>query len=256
MKKLSMSVKIYIALIIILAILTGINAFLPQGDFALQDQEIPISKPIIALVNVATVLVLYGTLGFIGLKLSQKLEFAEFWDDKVTTKQRFLIPALVGIGIGVFFIVIDIIFSQFNPLGALPHPPFPNSLIVSAIAAIGEEILFRLFFIPFGVWLVSFIILKKRWQEQVFWVVAILSAIAFAFGHIPSAMAILGINQINEIPPILILEIFLLNGALSIFAAYYFRIYGFLAAVGIHFWTDIVWHVIWGACRQSRLGGH
>jgi hypothetical protein len=38
----------------------------------------------------------------------------------------------------------------------------------------------------------------------------------------------------------------LLNWVISIFAAYYFRKYGFLAAVGIHFWTDIIWHVIWG----------
>jgi len=39
---------------------------------------------------------------------------------------------------------------------------------------------------------------------------------------------------------------FLLNGLMSIFAAYYFRKYGFLAPVGIHFWADIVWHVLWG----------
>ena len=26
----------------------------------------------------------------------------------------------------------------------------------------------------------------------------------------------------------------------------YFRKYGFLAPVGIHFWADIVWHVLWG----------
>ncbi|GAH57810.1 unnamed protein product, partial [marine sediment metagenome] len=38
----------------------------------------------------------------------------------------------------------------------------------------------------------------------------------------------------------------LLNGVVSLFAAYYFRKYGFLAAVGIHFWTDVVWHVVWG----------
>jgi hypothetical protein len=41
-------------------------------------------------------------------------------------------------------------------------------------------------------------------------------------------------------------EIILLNGIVSIFAAYYFRKFGFLAPVGIHFWTDVVWHVIWG----------
>ena len=247
MKRLSLSVKIYVALVIILSILTAINAFLPQGEFALPNQEIPIPKPIIALVNAGTMLVLYGGLGFIGLKLSQKLEFPDIWDDRVSTQQRFLLPALVGLGIGLFFIVMDGVLSQSHPFGPFPHPPFPTSLIVSAIAAIGEEIIFRLFFIPFGVWLISYVILKKRWQEQVFWIVTIFSALAFAFGHLPSVMVIFGINQINEIPPVLMLEIILLNGILSLFAAYYLRKYGFLAAVGIHFWVDVVWHVIWGA---------
>lgn len=247
MKKLSLSVKIYVAMVVILSILTAINAFLPQGDFALPDQEIPIPKPIIALVNAVTILVFYGGLGFIGLKLSQKLGFADIWDDRVSTKQRFLLPALVGIGIGLFFIAVDVLLSQFHPLGSVPHPPFPTSLIVSAIAAIGEEIIFRLFLIPFGVWLISYVILKKRWPEQVFWMVAIFSALAFAFGHFPSVMVIFGIDQINEIPPVLMLEIILLNGVLSLFAAYYFRKDGFLAAVGIHFWVDVVWHLIWGA---------
>jgi len=147
----------------------------------------------------------------------------------------------VGIAIGLFFIVVDVLLSQFHPLGPLPHPPFPNSLIVSAIAAIGEEIIFRLFFIPFGVWLISYVILKKRWQEQVFWIVDIFSALAFTFGHVPTVILAFGINQINEIPPVLMLEIIFLNGVLSLFAAYYFRKYGFLAAVGIHFWVDVVW---------------
>jgi hypothetical protein len=89
--------------------------------------------------------------------------------------------------------------------------------------------------------------LKKRGQEQVFWIVATFSALASAFGHLPSVMMAFGVNQINEIPLVLMMEIILLNGVLSIFAAYYFRKYGFLAAVGIHFWTDVVWHVIWGA---------
>ena len=247
MKKLSVSVKIYIALVVILSILTAINTFLPQGNFAIPDQEIPIPKPIIALVNAGTMLVLYGGLGFIGLKLSQKLGFADIWDGRVSTRQRFLIPALVGIGIGLFFIVVDVLLSQFHSLGPLPHPPFPTSIIASVIAAIGEEIIFRLFFISFWVWLISYVILKKRWQEQVFWIVAIFSAFAFAFGHLPSVMVIFGIDQINEIPPALMVEIILLNGVLSLFAAYYFRKYGFLAAVGIHFWVDVVWHVIWGA---------
>lgn len=245
MEKVSLSLKIYIGLIIALSILAAINIFLPQGAF-LPTQTLPASKPILALVNAAVMLILYGGLGFIGLKLSQKIGFADIWDIKISNKQRFLIPAFVGGGIGIFFILADVIFSKFHTLGSIPHPPFPSSFVVSATAGIGEEVIFRLFFISFWVWFVSYIILKKRWQNQVFWIVTLFSALAFALGHFPSVMILFGLNTIQEIPFALISEIILLNGVISFFAAYYFRKYGFLAAVGIHFWTDIIWHVIWG----------
>jgi len=248
MNKIGLSIKIYIGLIIALAILAAINVFLPQGSFLpiLPEQKLPAPKPMLALVNAAIMLVLYGGLGFIGLKLSQRLGFADIWDSKVSNRQRLLIPALVGIVIGVFFIFADAVFSQFHTLGPLPHPPFPTSLVASAVAGIGEEVIFRLFFISFWVWLISYVILKKRWQNQIFWVITVLSALAFALGHIPSVMLLLGLNTVNEIPFALMTEIILLNGVLSLFAAYYFRKFGFLAPVGIHFWTDVIWHVIWG----------
>lgn len=219
---------------------------MPQ-DSLLPTQQLPASKPVIALVSAAIMLVLYGGLGFLGLKLSQKLGFADLWDPKVSHKQRFLLPALIGIGLGIFFILADAIFSQFQTLGPLPHPPFPTSLVASATAGIGEELIFRLFFISFGVWLISYVLLKRKWQNQTFWIVAVLSALAFALGHLPSTMLLLEFKTVSEIPPALISEIILLNGVLSLFAAYYFRKFGFLAAVGIHFWADVVWHVIWGA---------
>ena len=64
--------------------------------------------------------------------------------------------------------------------------------------------------------------------------------LAFAFGHIPSVMLLFGLKTIGEIPPALMSEIIFLNSAVSIFAAYFFRKFGFLDPVGIHFWTDIV----------------
>ena len=131
-------------------------------------------------------------------------------------------------------------------LGELPHPSFPASLLASLTAGIGEELIFRLFFISFWVWLLSHVIMKKRYQGQVFWFVSVLSALAFALGHLPSVMLLFGFSQVEQIPSALMAEVILLNGVLSLFAAYYFRKYGFLAPVGIHFWTDVVWHVIWG----------
>lgn len=218
----------------------------PQGIYA-PLQQLPAPKPVLALANGITMLVVYGGLGFIGLRLSRKLGFADLWDPTISNRQRFLIPALIGAGIGGFFIIADWIFSWFHVFGRLPHPPFPTSLVVSAIAGIGEEIIFRLFFIPFWVWLISDVMLKQRWQDPVFAMAAVLSALIFAAGHIPSVMIILGLETVEAMPLTLLAEIFLLNGILSLAAAYFFRKFGFLAAVGIHFGADVVWHVVYGA---------
>lgn len=226
----------------------AIAVFLPQGDFTelIPQQELPASKGIMALVNFGIGLIIYGLLGFIGLKLAKKIGFADIWDKQVTNKQRFLVPAIVGCGIGIIFILGDIIFYKINTIGTFLHPSFPLSLIASATAGIGEEIIFRLFFISFWVWLISFIILKKKFQNQIFWITAVISALGFALGHLPSLMLVFGFASITAIPIILIVEILILNGVVALPAAYYFRKYGFLAAVGIHFWVDIVWHVIYG----------
>ena len=241
-----MSDKIFCGLILALAVLGMINILMPQ-DSSLVTPEPRWPKPLLALINIGLALFLYGSLGFIGLKLSRKLGFADIWDPNVSNKQRFLIPALIGAGLGAFFIVADIAMSPFHGLGLFPHPPFPMSLAASAAAAIGEEILFRLAFIPFWVWLISYVLLKNKWQNRVFWIVSVFSALAFAAVHIPTVMLLLGLSAVSEIPLVLMMGIFVLNGVLSLFAAHHFKKFGILAAIGIHFWTDIVWHVIWGA---------
>jgi hypothetical protein len=54
------------------------------------------------------------------------------------------------------------------------------------------------------------------------------------------------ISTVLNIPLPIVLELLLMNGSLSLIAAYYFRKYGLLAAIGVHFWVDIIWHVLWG----------
>ena len=246
MKKTSLSIKIYILLVVLLAILAAINIFLPQGSFSsmLPEQSLPASKPILALINAVVIFILYGGLGFIGLKLSQKLGFPKIWDEKVSNKQRFLTPALVGGAIGIVFILTDIIFAKFNIIGHIPHPQFPASLVASATAGIGEEIIFRLFFISFWLWLVSYVLLKNRWKNLIFWILLVISALVFSAGHFYSMMIILGFTSITQIPLVFLAELVFLNSLLGIFSGYFFRKFGFLTAVGVHFWTDIVWLVI------------
>ena len=244
--------RIYWALVAVLAILAAANLFLPQGDFVptLPTQGLPAAKPVMALAVFGLIFVLYGGLGWLGLWLSRKLGWPVLWQPEITNRQRFVMPAVVGAAAGLFLIIADTIFSRFRTWGPFPHPPFPTSLVASLVAGIGEEIIFRLFFIAFWVWLLSHVLLRGRWQIGVFWVVAVWSALLFGLGHLPAIMVLLEIQDLAAIPPVLLSEILLLNGVVGLLAAFALRKAGFLAAVGIHFWADVVWHVLWGFIQQ------
>jgi len=242
------SLAIFIGLMVLYGILTGLNVFLSQGDYVatMPPAQMPAPLPVVALVAGAGVLVVYGALGLIGLFLWRKLGLPELWDSRVTNRQRFLIPAIAGAVVGIVLIVGDLVFRSFNGIGPFPHPPFPTSLVASLAAGIGEETVFRLFFISLWTWLVSRVILRGRFQPAVYWVVSVFSAIAFGMSHLPSIMFLKGWTTMSQVPPALMIELLLLNGIMSLVGAYYFRKYGFLATAGVHFWADIVWHVIWG----------
>jgi hypothetical protein len=244
--KISTSTRIYIVLVLMLAVSNAIQVLLPSYQSLVPSASLPAPVYVIALLNAGIGIVLYGGLGYLGLVLARCLGFTDIYESGVTNGQRLLVPGLIGAASGVFLIIGDIVFSHFNGMGKLPHPSFPSSIFASISAGIGEEIIFRLFFISFWVWLVSRVILRGQGQGPVFWVITGFSALAFALGHLPSVMVIYNFNSFNEVTPGLLAEIILLNGAISVVAAYYMRKYGFLAAVGIHFWTDIVWHVVWG----------
>jgi hypothetical protein len=105
MKRLTLALKIYIGLVIVMALLMALSIFLPAYQGLMPTEELPASKPVLALVNAAMALFLYGGLGYLGYILSRKLGFADIWSPDVTHRQRFLYPALIGAGLGVFFIV-------------------------------------------------------------------------------------------------------------------------------------------------------
>lgn len=248
MSRPSPSTAVFIGLVVLNAILTAAATFMPQwAPVAMPEGETDLLP--IALVNGTMVLAVYGGLGYVGLRLTRTLGYPDLLDTRVTTRQRFINPAIIGLWLGLLFIVADNIFGRFHQYGPLPHPPFPTSIVASLSAGIGEEMVFRLFFIPLLVWLVSRVVLKGQQEQVVFWNAAIFSAVFFAAGHIPSVMYLLDVASLSDIPAAMLAEMFLLNGVLSLVAAYLMRKSGYLAAVTLHTSTDIVWHVIWGLLR-------
>ncbi len=248
MNRAAPSTRLFVGLVIADTILAAIATYLPQG---LPGESTPSAIPMwqLALMGATSVLIFYGGLGYVGLRLSRTLGYPDLLDKRVSNRQRFLTPLIVGLWMGLFFIVADNIFSRFHSLGPLPHPPFPMSLVASFSAGIGEEMMFRLFFIPVLVWLISYKVLKGGQERVTYWNAAIFSAVFFAAGHLPSVMILLGAQTLSDVPPAIMAEVFLLNGVLSLVAAYFFRRSGYMAAVTVHTSADIVWHVIWGLLR-------
>ena len=242
------SVRIFGVLMVTYGVLTGISVFLPQGVAGASIPSAPMPAPlfVMALIAAGVVLVAYGGLGALGLFCARKLALPEIWDAAVSNRQRFIVPALAGLAVGVILILGDILFSPINGLGHFPHPPFPTSIVAALAAGIGEEVLFRLFFISFWAWLISRVILRGRAQGFIYAAVSTFSAVVFGLSHLPSLMYLKHWNSMAQIPPTLLLELLSLNGLMALVAASFFRKYGFLAPVGVHFWADVVWHMIWG----------
>ena len=176
-------------------------------------------------------------LGFVGLLVAPRAGFPDLWTQEVSEKQRFLIPALVGLGMGMVIIVLDLI----QPLGEI-HAPFPASLAVYGFAALFEEILLRLFLTAFLVWLVSTVILRGRAQATVFWVVAVGVAVFYLLIQLNAYATFVG-----QMTPVTLAQMVLVIGVAFVLAAYLFRRGGFLSPLMMRLVFYLVWHIIWGA---------
>ena len=237
--------KVYWAMIFVLGILAAINIYMPYGSFAPVDPELPLPKPLFALANFFIMFIIYGGLGYIALKLCPSLELPGMWKDGENWRTILVKPIYYAIVLGVLFIFIDIMLANYNSMGRFPHPPFPTSLIASGAAGIGEELIFRLFQITVFLWALNKLF-KIGKSNLAFWFVALVSAFAFTIGHIPVVMYITGVKEIGNLNPILLIELFVLNGSLSLAAADLYRKHGYVSAVVLHFVLDLVWHVFYG----------
>lgn len=235
----------FFSLILTLSLASAFMFFLPMGHFLPSNQHYPISKSLLAVVSFFIVFLLYGGLGYVGLLLSKHINIPSIWASKINNKQRFFSPTIAGILSGFILVIGDKIFSFFHTLGKLPHPPFPTSFVASLSAGIGEELIFRLFFISFWGWVLT-LIFKKGSKNLIFWILAIFSALLFSAGHLPSVLVILHLTSIQQIPLAIIIEVFVLNSIVALVSAYYFKKAGYLAAIGVHFWADVIWHVLYG----------
>lgn len=207
--------------------------------------SLPLPAWLFGLASAGIILVVYGGLGLVGYWFARKLGWPGVFREHAGWRAWFFQPLIIGCMLGIILVVSDRFFALVATRNLLVHPTFPVSLIAAMSAGIGEEVLFRLFVLSFWAFLLH--LLLGRWVQKgvVFWTANSIAALAFGAGHLPTVMALYGVTDLAGIPPLVLVEVFLLNGVLGLIAGVRYHRDGLVAASGIHFWADIVWHVVW-----------
>ncbi len=247
---------VLLVLLVIYALLAFITyAFVPleQLTMGMATQLPPptMAPWVMGLANAAIVLVVYGLLGLAGYWFATRVGMPGMFREGAGWRAWAGIPLVIGLIGGIVLIVGDRIFAGLGGYGGFPHPAFPFSLIASATAAIGEEILLRGFVM--GLWAFLLNLILRRWKGNsghtgtttALWIANVIAALAFGAAHLPTVMLLYGVSSIAELSPWVLAEVFVLNGVIGLIAGQQNMRTGLVAAMGVHFWTDIVWHVAW-----------
>ena len=217
----------------------AVTAGVPMPDMG-------VSNAVLGLANAGIVLVVYGIVGWIGFWFARKLGLPGIFSEDGNWRRWFLIPLLLGLICGVMIVIGDILFAPVNGFGRLVHPPFPISIFASLSAGIGEEMLFRGF--VFGLWglILNWLLKRFNGHTLALWVTNLIAALAFGAGHLGTIMFMTHASSLSDLSPVLLIEIFLLNGIIGLIAGQRYMKDGLVAAAGVHFWTDMVFHVLYG----------
>jgi membrane protease YdiL (CAAX protease family) len=218
------------------------------------DQMVPATVPIpvltiprwqLALANAAIGMGLYGLLGVAGLWLARRLGLPGVFRTDGNWRGWLLVPMLWGVGLGTVVGLANLVFATLQDWPGFPQPTFPFSLVASITAAIGEEILFRSFVL--GLWAFLVLLALRCWVDRgvALQVGNLVAALAFGGAHLASATLLFGAASPTEIPPLILVEILLLNGAIGWVAGLQYVRQGLVAAIGVHFWVDVVLHIAW-----------
>ena len=236
----------------------GLVAYLIASKYILTFLP-PINIKVIASEFAWSTIVIYAAIGLIGVLLSLKTGFTDALDDRVSNQQRFLLPITIGAALGILAIVLDQFthgseFLESQSGEASFNVYFPASLFVYSGGIVLVEAVFRIFAVPFLLWLISNLFLHGHGQNQTFWVLAILLSL---FEPVTQGLGVIFLKpSANPIPLLLtqFLPYFITNYPLNLGQAVFFRKYGFLASFTMRLGFYIMWHVVYGNFIYPLLG--
>jgi membrane protease YdiL (CAAX protease family) len=198
----------------------------------------------------AVITCLYGAAGLAGWWLAVRAGLPGVTAAGITRRTWLRGSLLFGVAIGIGMVIVDGAVGLVLGWEGFPHPPFPASLLASLSAAIGEEIIFRLFLLT--VW---YVLLRRllRWRLDTAsadrWAAVgaiVIATLAFALGHLGTAMVLYGVETPSEVPILVMIMLLVLNAPVGIATGTAFLRVGLVGAVGVHLGANLIWHVLYG----------
>lgn len=159
--------------------------------------------------------------GFLGYLLANKVGL---WKPIKFEKRKLKITLLVSVIVGIILIILDSWFGKFINItiqqNNISVVAFLSSMLYGGVI---EELMLRLFFMSLIILILQKLFFRKQDQipQKVFIISNIISAFAFAAGHLPMTIELFG-----SLTPIIIFRCFLLNGGPGLIFGWLYRRYG------------------------------
>lgn len=225
------SLGIYLALMVYL-VLVKVVLELASVEEILPAQAAAFSWPVIGFLALA---------GGCSVWLGPKTGLPDLWDPSISPRKWLLLPAVVGLGLGVINLTIAAFTGSAQIMAEAAkvpsiNVPFPESILFYSGGAIVVEAVYRLILITLPLWLIAIAILRKRGQAPVFWVLALLT----------SALEPAGLVSLLAGYPYLMLVMAVVGYGVNLFEAWLFWRYGLLAPLVFRLAFYLVWHVVGG----------
>lgn len=209
-----------------------------QGEI-LNKIEQPIE--IIFLAQLIQGVILFSIIIFLGLFFTKKIGFQLPLLEAIIAKKEYkkILKSILGrsvlIGIvaaGAIF-ALDAFFTTQGVAISANHAPVWKKILASFYGGIIEEILMRLFFMSFFIWLGMKILKQTQPTKIVILISIFLAAIIFGLGHLPVTASLTEINSL------VINRAILLNGIGGVLFGWLFWKKGLESAMIAHFTADI-----------------
>ena len=202
------------------------------------------SKELVMVVSVMQSVIIYVVVcGVFGIILSNKIGL---WKKIKFEKNKLLVTIIISIIGGLLLSVGDLyIFGNFNEIIKHSYDLKPSiEYIISSFTYGGviEEIMMRLFLMSLIAFIISKLFYKKEKNipVKVFVIANIVSAMAFALGHLPATIQMFG-----GLNALLLIRCLIMNGIFGLAFGWLYRKYGIHYSMLAHFGCHLVSKIIW-----------